>query len=86
MQSLRQYLSLLEQVKRYETGMLDKAGLILDGKIYSYERGETSRMEVLLAQQTYDELRTTYIETVFNSVAALIELERNAGIWDISIE
>jgi cobalt-zinc-cadmium efflux system outer membrane protein len=86
MQSLRQYLSLLEQVKRYETGMLDNAKTILDGKIYSYERGETSRLEVLVAQQTYDELRTTYIETVFNSFVALIELERNVGIWDIAIE
>jgi cobalt-zinc-cadmium efflux system outer membrane protein len=86
MQSLRQYLSFLEQVKRYENGMLDKANSVLNGKIYSYERGETSRMEVLLAQQTYDELRTAYIETVFNSVAALIELEKSAGIWDITIE
>jgi cobalt-zinc-cadmium efflux system outer membrane protein len=86
MQSLRQYLSFLEQVKRYENGMMDNAGSILDGKIYSYERGEISRMEVLLAQQTYDELRTAYIETVFKSVAALIELEKNAGIWDINVE
>ncbi|GHT08636.1 hypothetical protein FACS189415_2530 [Bacteroidia bacterium] len=86
MQSLRQYLSLLEQVKRYETGMLDNAKSILNGKIYSYERGETSRLEVLVAQQTYDELRTAYIETVFNSLAALIELERSVGIWDVAVE
>lgn len=86
MQSLRQYLSLLTQVKRYETGMLDNALSILNGKIYSYERGETSRMEVLIARQTHDELRTAYIETVFNSFAALIELERNAGIWDVAVE
>jgi cobalt-zinc-cadmium efflux system outer membrane protein len=86
MQCLRQYVSSLEQVKRYETGLLEDAGLVLDGKIYSYERGETSRLEVLVAQQTYDDLRISYIETVFNSVAALIELERNAGIWDITVE
>ncbi|MDR2469212.1 MAG: TolC family protein [Tannerella sp.] len=86
MQSLRQYASLLEQVKHFETGMLDKARAILDGKIYSYERGETSRLEVLIAQQTSDELRASYIETIFNSLTALVELERNAGIWDIVIE
>jgi cobalt-zinc-cadmium efflux system outer membrane protein len=86
MQSLRQYKSLIEQVKRYETGMLDEALSILTGKIYSYERGETSLLEVLVARQTYDELRASYIETVFDSLAALIELERNAGIWDITIE
>jgi cobalt-zinc-cadmium efflux system outer membrane protein len=85
MQSLRQYLSSLEQVKRYEDGLLDDARSVLEGKIYSYERGETSRLEVLVAQQIYNELRTAYIETLFNSIAALVELERNAGIWDIEI-
>jgi cobalt-zinc-cadmium efflux system outer membrane protein len=86
MQSLRTYFALLEQVRRFETGMLDRAGAILEGRLYSYARGETSRLETLVAQQTFDELQTSYIETVFNSLAALIELERNAGIWDIAIE
>lgn len=86
MQSLRQYASLLEQVRHFETGMLDKARAILDDKIYSYEHGETSRLEVLIAQQTGDELRAAYIETIFNSLTALVELERNAGIWDIVLE
>jgi cobalt-zinc-cadmium efflux system outer membrane protein len=66
--------------------MLDNAQSILNGKIYSYERGETSRLEVLIAQQTYDDLQATYIETVYNSAAALVELEQSAGIWDITIE
>jgi cobalt-zinc-cadmium efflux system outer membrane protein len=86
MQSLRRYVTLLEQVKRFEAGMLEQAKAILDGKIYSYERGETSRLEALVAQQTYDGLRTSYIEALFDSLAALIELERNAGIWDLRIE
>jgi cobalt-zinc-cadmium efflux system outer membrane protein len=84
-QSQRRYVSTTEQVKNYETGLLEKAGAVLDARIYSYQRGETSRLEVLVAQQTYDDLRTSYIETVFNSLAALIELERNAGIWDIQV-
>lgn len=86
MQSLRTCFAQIEQVRRFEDGMLDRAGAILKGKLYSYERGETSRLEALVAQQTYDDLQTSYIETVFNSLAALIELERNAGIWDLVIE
>lgn len=82
-QSLRRYVSTIEQVKNYETGLLEKAETVLNARIYSYQRGETSRLEVLVAQQTYDDIRTSYIETVFNNLAALIELERNAGIWDI---
>jgi cobalt-zinc-cadmium efflux system outer membrane protein len=86
MQSLRQYHASLKQVRQYETGMLDDARTVLNGKIYSYERGQTSLLEVLVAQQTFDELRSAYIGTVFGSLSALIELERNAGIWDVEIE
>ncbi|GAB6394306.1 MAG: TolC family protein [Bacteroidales bacterium] len=85
MQSLRQYLSLQEQVRRYDNGLLQDAKAVIDGKIYSYDRGETSLLEVLDAQRTHNELRTAYIETLFNCFAALVALERNAGIWDIHI-
>ena len=86
MQNLRQYLSLQEQVKRYDTGLLEHAKSVIDGKIYSYDRGETSLLEVLDAQRTYDDLRTGYIETLYNYAASLVELERSAGIWDITVE
>ncbi|KAA6325643.1 Cobalt-zinc-cadmium resistance protein CzcC [termite gut metagenome] len=86
MQSLRRYLSLQEQVKQYDEGLLENAKLVIEGKIYSYDRGETSLLEVLDAQRTYDELHASYIETLFSCAAALIELERNAGIWDIIVE
>ena len=86
LQNLRQYLSLAEQVRRYETGLLEKAKSVIDGKIYSYDRGETPLLEVLNAQRTYDDLRTAYIETLYDHAAALVELERSAGIWDVVVE
>jgi len=82
-QSLRKYKSMLEQVKNFENGLLQDAKLVIDGKRYSYERGETSLLEVLNAQRTYDEMQASYIETLYSCLASLIELERNAGIWDI---
>ncbi len=85
MQNLRQYLSLVDQVSRFDNGLLNDAKLVLDGKMYSYDRGETSLLEVLDAQRTYDELRTAYIETLYNCAAALAILEQSAGIWDIVI-
>ena len=57
----------------------------MDGKIYSYNRGEVSLLEVLDAQRTYDEVQAQYIETLFNYSSALVEFERSAGIWDIEI-
>lgn len=53
-------------------------------KIYSCQRGETSILEVLNAQRTYDDIHTTYYEALFNRAAALVELEKAAGIWDIN--
>ena len=84
MQSLRAYISLEEQAKRYGDGLLKDAQTVMEGKIYSYNRGETSLLEALDARRTYDDVHTGYIETLFNATAALIALERNAGIWDIS--
>jgi cobalt-zinc-cadmium efflux system outer membrane protein len=85
MQSYRRYQSLSEQVKRYENRLLNDARKVIDGKIFSYNRGEISLLEVLDAQRTYNDVQAQYIETLFNHVTALVELERDAGIWDIEL-
>lgn len=77
------YSSASEQVKHYENGILQQAQEVLKGKIYSYNRGETSLLEVLNAQRTYNEVQSLYDETLYNNGAALVELERSAGIWDM---
>lgn len=85
MQAYRNYQSFAEQVNHYEDGLLRQAREVMDGKIYSYNRGEVSLLEVLDAQRTYDDVQAQYIETLFNYSSALVELERSAGIWDIDI-
>lgn len=85
MQAYRTYQSLLEQVCQYENGLLSRAQEVMKGKVYSYNRGEVSLLEVLDAQRTYDEVQAQYIETLFNYNVSLVELERCAGIWDIEI-
>lgn len=85
LQAYHQYQSLVEQVKHYENGMLQQAKEVLNGRIYSYNRGEVSLLEILNAQRTYDEVQAQYIETLYNYNAALVELEKSAGIWDIHL-
>lgn len=85
MQAYRNYQSFTEQVRHYEDGLLRQAREMMDGKIYSYNRGEVSLLEVLDAQRTYDDVQAQYIETLFNHSSALVELERSAGIWDVGI-
>ena len=77
------YQAIRKQVGQFRTGMLDEAKKVLDGKIYSYRRGETSLLEVLNAQRTYNDVQQNYFETLNNYASSLIELERASGIWDI---
>jgi len=83
-QAWEYYKDYCTQVENFNNGLLEDAENVRKGKIYSYQRGETSLLEVLNAQRTFNEIQTNYYETLFNQAAALIELERSAGIWDIN--
>lgn len=82
-QAFYNYEAAQKQVLLFNTGLLAEAKAIMDGKIYSYQRGEVSLLEVLNAQRTYNEVQQNYYQTLYNQAAALVELERAAGIWDI---
>jgi cobalt-zinc-cadmium efflux system outer membrane protein len=72
-----------QQVQQFEQGLLSDAQKILQGKVYSYKRGETSLLEVLNAQRTWNEVQRDYYQTLYNYAATLVALERAAGTWDI---
>lgn len=82
-QAYQQYTATQKQVKQFHNGMLTEAKSILEGITYSYKRGESSILEVLNAQRTYNSIRKDYYQALADNAAALIELERKAGIWDI---
>lgn len=82
-QAYQQFQSLSDQLRHYNNGMLKQAKNVLDGKIYSYHRGEVPLLEYLNAQRTYDDVQAQYIETLYNYNVALVELEKSVGIWDI---
>ena len=82
-QAMRLYQALCKQVDSFDHGMLDGAQNVRKGKIYSYNRGETSLLEVLNSQRTFNDVQQSYYETLFNRAVALVELEKAAGIWDI---
>ncbi|MDH6534529.1 TolC family protein [Parabacteroides sp. 52] len=86
MQAYNTYTTECRKIEQFNTGLLQDAQTILEKKIFSYERGETSILEVLHAQRTYNEIQVSHTETLFACAAALIELERACGIWDIDSE
>lgn len=73
-----------KKVEHYNQGLAEDALKILEGRIYSYQQGESGLIEVLNAQRTYIELQLNQLEALFDYTSALIELERAAGIWDLS--
>jgi outer membrane protein, heavy metal efflux system len=83
-QSFRLYQASLKQVESFENGLLEKGKTVLNGKSYSYKRGETSLLEVLNAQRTFNDIQISYYESLEACIASLIELEKAAGIWDLS--
>lgn len=83
-QAYQQYIATQKQVKQFHNGMLTEAQSILEGITYSYKRGESSILEVLNAQRTYNGIRKDYYQALADNAAALVELERRAGIWDIN--
>ncbi|HXA02228.1 MAG TPA: TolC family protein [Cytophagaceae bacterium] len=83
-QAYYNYLAAQKQVQQYNSGLLSEAKAVLDGKKYSYIRGETSLLEVLNAQRTYNNVQQNYFQTLYNYGATLVELERAAGIWDVN--
>ena len=83
-QRYQQYSAAQKQVRQFEKGLLIESKAILEGKIYSYQRGETSLLEVLDAQRTHNETQQEYYQTLYNYASSLVELERAAGIWDIN--
>lgn len=83
-QAIQKYQALCKQVDCFDHGLLENAQSVRKGKIYSYNRGETSLLEVLNSQRTYNDIQQSYYETLFNRAVALVELEKAAGIWDIS--
>lgn len=83
LQAYFNYIAQQKAYKEFNKELLELAAKVLNGKIYSYKRGESSLLEVLNAQRTYNETQITYYETLFNYLSSIIELERAAGIWDI---
>ena len=82
-QAYYNYITVRQQVNEFNNGLLTEAKKVRDGKIYSYQRGATSLLEVLNAQRTYNDIQQKYYETIYNYATALVQLERAAGIWDI---
>ena len=78
--SYNDYQSSLERAQAYGKVLISEAQQVLNGKLYAYQRGDTSLLDVLVAQHTYNEMQEEYAQSLYDCMAALVELERAAGL------
>ena len=74
-----------EKVKEFDASFIQDAQQVLDGKMYAYFRGESSLLEVIDAQRTYNEIRLAYVESLYDLQCALVDLEFSMGIWNYEL-
>jgi cobalt-zinc-cadmium efflux system outer membrane protein len=83
-QALARYTAAANNVNIYASGVLTDADKVLDGTLYSYQRGASTLLEVLDAQRTDNEVHLAYADALSDYAHALVALEQAAGIWDVS--
>ena len=85
MQALNNYHTAQRNAMTYTEELIHDAEKILQGRIYAYQRGETSLVEVMAAQETYNEVRKNYAEALSQCMTAWIELQKVTGLLDVEI-
>jgi cobalt-zinc-cadmium efflux system outer membrane protein len=75
-QAYNKYQVACRQTEQFDAGLLHDAEDIFNKRAYSYRRGETSILELLTAQRTYNDIQLNYTESLYNCATALVELER----------
>lgn len=68
------YCKTVTQLESFDNGMLEDAKTVMDSMVSAYAKGNCSLLEVLNAQRTYNDIRRSYLETVYNGVLAQIQL------------
>ena len=72
-----------KKIAQYKAGVLEDSQKVLDGMVYKYKRGETSILDVLVAQRLIMKCNRSIWKTMKGYAASLVALERACGIWDI---
>lgn len=84
-EAYNEYITQQKQTHAFENDLNKRAKSILDGKIYSYHRGEISLLEVINAQRTYNDVIADYYLNLYERAVSFINLQRICGMWDTEL-
>ena len=78
------YQAAVQRLELYRGGMLKDADRVLEARLYAYQRGGASLLEVIDAQRTSAQVYLAYSQALADHAHALVTLELAAAIWDVS--
>jgi cobalt-zinc-cadmium efflux system outer membrane protein len=78
------YQASVERLQLYRGGMLKDADSVLEARLYAYQRGGASLLEVIEAERTSAEVYLAYSQALADHARALVALELASGIWDVT--
>lgn len=82
-QAFSAYNSAVERLHHYQNGILKDAEAVLEARRFSYQHGQATLLELLDAERTDTEVRSSYNDALNDHAKALIDLERAAQLWEI---
>jgi cobalt-zinc-cadmium efflux system outer membrane protein len=64
--------------------MLRDADRVLEARLYAYQRGGATLLEVIDAQRKSAEVYLGYTQALVDHAHALVAVEQATGIWDVT--
>jgi cobalt-zinc-cadmium efflux system outer membrane protein len=78
------YQASVSRLKLYQGGVLKEADRVLEARLYAYQRGGATLLEVIDAQKTSASIYLAYSQALADHANALVTLETAAAMWDVS--
>jgi cobalt-zinc-cadmium efflux system outer membrane protein len=78
------YQASVQRLHLYSGGLLKDADRVLEARLYAYQRGGATLLEVIDAERTSADVYLSYAQALVDHAHALVALEQTAGIWDVS--
>jgi len=78
------YQAAVQRLLLYRGGLLKDADRVLEARLYAYQRGGATLLEVIDAQRTAADIYLSYAQALTDHAHALITLEQAAALWDVA--
>jgi outer membrane protein, heavy metal efflux system len=82
-QALARYQLADQRAAQFQGGALDDAATVFKAKLFSYQHGAATLLDVLNAQKAENDVRLAYLGALDERAKALVAVEQAAGIWDL---